>query len=83
MTTKQSALEKLESMQTPEPKRRRTAQEQALAPLLKERAKVAAKLVDAQEAERQLGMQLLTGEALLLDKREQVGPRPLNPKGKA
>lgn len=33
MAAKEQALAKLESMQTPEPKRRRTAQEQALAPL--------------------------------------------------
>lgn len=44
---------------TTEPKRRRTAQEQALAPLLKERAKVAAKLVDAQERATAVAAQLL------------------------
>lgn len=37
MAAKEQALAKLESMQTPEPKRRRTAQEQALAPLIKRR----------------------------------------------
>ncbi len=35
------------------------------------------------EAERQLGARLLTSEPLLLDEREQVGPRPIKSKGEA
>ena len=33
------------------------------------------------EAERQLGARLMATEPLVLDADEQVGPRPLNPKG--
>lgn len=36
-----------------------------------------------EESERQLGARLLTGETLLLDNREQVGPRQRKAKGKA
>jgi hypothetical protein len=59
MAAKEQALAKSEAMQNPEPKRRRTAQEQALAPLLKERAKIAAKLVEAQENATAVAAQLL------------------------
>lgn len=45
--SKQAALEKLEAMQTAK-KPRRTAQERALAPLLKERDKYRAKAEEAQ-----------------------------------
>jgi hypothetical protein len=58
MTTKQSALENIESLK-PEPKKRRTAQEQALAPLLKEREKLVGRYADAQEKAQELAMALL------------------------
>lgn len=35
------------------------------------------------EAEKQLGKRLMTSEPLLLDSREQIGPRPLKSKGNA
>ena len=34
-------------------------------------------------ATKELGIRLLTDEPLLLDEREQIGPRPLRAKGKA
>ena len=34
-------------------------------------------------AEQELGKRLLTTDTLLLDDREQIGPRPMKPKGEA
>jgi hypothetical protein len=60
VTTRNQAVDRIAELQQPTPpKKRRTAQEQALDPLMKLRAKVAARLVAAQEAATEVAAELL------------------------